>query len=235
MAPCNSDETPCDPVQPLIGITHTATRLPSKTLHASSGDRIPTWKRSAQRAQVCQALRVRTERPFLAKFAVFNFSALGLSFFDGAAPAQTRAYRPASQCQRIRLRHLLCPATTRSTPMQGTRHLDSLLLPLLRLSYLMLLTFYEICRKNEEPTSGLEPLTYPLYECAVMGCWGLQRLAKPAYIKGYLFSVLPSIAGYCVRVRVRAPAFAPASRKTIESLTKDAPLPEHHSYARSSE
>src|SRR5918998_4781630 len=24
--------------------------------------------------------------------------------------------------------------------------------------------FYGICRKNREPTSGLEPLTYPLYE-----------------------------------------------------------------------
>jgi hypothetical protein len=24
--------------------------------------------------------------------------------------------------------------------------------------------------QNKEPTSGLEPLTYPLYECAVNGC-----------------------------------------------------------------
>jgi hypothetical protein len=26
--------------------------------------------------------------------------------------------------------------------------------------------FYEFCRQNMEPTSGLEPLTYPHYECA---------------------------------------------------------------------
>jgi hypothetical protein len=32
------------------------------------------------------------------------------------------------------------------------------------------LVFYGICRKNKEPTSGLEPLTCSHYECAVSGC-----------------------------------------------------------------
>jgi hypothetical protein len=58
-----------------------------------------------------------------------SFSALGRSFFDGGAPTQTRVHRSDGQCQRIRLRHLLYPATTCSTTMQGRRLWDSLLLP----------------------------------------------------------------------------------------------------------
>src|SRR5215208_3583852 len=65
---------------------------------------------------------------FWAKFAVLNSSAPGRSFFDGAAPTQTRAHRSDRQCQRIILRHLRYPATTRSTPMPRTRPRDSLLL-----------------------------------------------------------------------------------------------------------
>ena len=30
--------------------------------------------------------------------------------------------------------------------------------------------FYEFCRQNMEPTSGLEPLSPAHYECAVRGC-----------------------------------------------------------------
>src|SRR5215216_4952590 len=41
------------------------------------------------------------------------------------------------------------------------------------------------------------------YECAVSGCRGLHGLAIPAYVKGFLFPALPTIAGYCVRVRVK--------------------------------
>jgi hypothetical protein len=40
--------------------------------------------------------------------------------------------------------------------------------------------FYHKCKEYSEPTSGLKPLTYPLYECAVSGCWALHRVAKPA-------------------------------------------------------
>jgi hypothetical protein len=108
----------------------------------------------------------------MAKFAVFNFSALGRSFFEGGAPTQTRAHRPASQCHRIRLRHLLYPATTCSTPMQGRRLWDSLLLtkPSTRTSWAF--RFYGFCRQNTEPTSGLEPLTCSLRVItqALQGC-----------------------------------------------------------------
>src|SRR5215208_1454475 len=65
-----------------------------------------------------------SENSVWTKFAGFNVSALGRSFFNGGASAQTRAHRPDGQCKRIRLRHLLCPATTCSTPMQVTRLLD---------------------------------------------------------------------------------------------------------------
>jgi hypothetical protein len=41
------------------------------------------------------------------------------------------------------------------------------------------------------------------YECAVIGCWALHGLSNPAQIKGYVFLVMPSIAGYCVRARVK--------------------------------
>ena len=69
-----------------------------------------------------------SENAVEAKFVEFSFSALGRSFFDGAAPAETRLHRSDGPCQRIRLRHLLCPATICSTPMQGTSFRDSLLL-----------------------------------------------------------------------------------------------------------
>src|SRR5215207_7198814 len=69
-----------------------------------------------------------SENSVWTKFAGFNVSALGRSFFNGGASAQTRAHRPDGQCKRIRQRHLLGPATTCSTPMQGTRLWDSLLL-----------------------------------------------------------------------------------------------------------
>jgi beta-lactamase class A len=47
--------------------------------------------------------------------------------------------------------------------------------------------------RNREPTSGLEPLTPALYECAVSGCRALQRLANPAYTLGFLFPRLQGI------------------------------------------
>src|ERR687897_3072380 len=50
-----------------------------------------------------------------------GFSALGRSFFDGAAPAKTRAHLSDAQCQRIRLSHLLYSPTTCSTPMPRRR------------------------------------------------------------------------------------------------------------------
>jgi hypothetical protein len=52
-------------------------------------------------------------------FGEFLFLAFGRSFFDGAAPAETRAHRSDGQCQRFRLHHLLYPLTTCSTPMLG--------------------------------------------------------------------------------------------------------------------
>src|SRR5829696_66370 len=109
-----------------------------------------------------EILRRTSENSVRAKFAVFNFSALGRSSFDCAAPAQTRAHRPDGQCQRIRQRHLLYPATTCSTPMPGRRLWDSLLLTKPSTFVSGTFHFYGICRKNEEPTSGLEPLTCSL-------------------------------------------------------------------------
>jgi ATP/maltotriose-dependent transcriptional regulator MalT len=50
----------------------------------------------------------------------------------------------------------------------------------LRQEHRWLFVFTGFAGKNKEPTSGLEPLTYPLYECAVMGCWALHRVANPA-------------------------------------------------------
>ena len=41
------------------------------------------------------------------------------------------------------------------------------------------------------------------YECAVSGCWALQGFANPAYLEGFPFPALPTVAGYCVRVRVK--------------------------------
>jgi hypothetical protein len=58
-------------------------------------------------------------------------------------------------------------------------------------------------KKKREPTSGLEPLTPAHYECAVRRCWALHRIANHAYVSGSLSSLLPTIAGYCVRVRVK--------------------------------
>jgi hypothetical protein len=52
------------------------------------------------------------------------FSALGRSFFDGAASTETQARRSSGQYQRIRLGHLLCAATARSAPMQRTKLRD---------------------------------------------------------------------------------------------------------------
>ena len=49
-------------------------------------------------------------------------------FFDDAAPAETQAHRSNGPYQMIGLRHLLCPATIRSTPTQGTRPWDTILL-----------------------------------------------------------------------------------------------------------
>src|SRR5919107_1069221 len=54
-----------------------------------------------------------------------------------------------------------------------------------------------------EPTNGLKPLTPAHYECAVSGCWGLQELANPVYLKGFLCSALPCIAPYCVPGGIR--------------------------------
>jgi hypothetical protein len=58
------------------------------------------------------------------EFAQSIFQALGRSFLDGATPAQTQAHRSNGRCQRRRLRHLLCPPTICSTPMQRTRFRD---------------------------------------------------------------------------------------------------------------
>src|ERR671910_31800 len=62
-----------------------------------------------------------SENSVWAKFAECGFSALGPSFFDGTAPANTLAHHSDGQCQRSRLRHLLYPATTCSMPMPRTR------------------------------------------------------------------------------------------------------------------
>jgi hypothetical protein len=59
------------------------------------------------------------------------------------------------------------------------------------------------CKENREPTSGLEPLTPAHYECAVRCCWVLLGFADSVFLRGFLFPVLPTIAGHCVRVRVK--------------------------------
>jgi hypothetical protein len=60
---------------------------------------------------------------------VRSIQLLGTRANDGAAPTQTQPHRSDGQCHRIRLRHLLYPATTCSTPMPGRRLWASLLLP----------------------------------------------------------------------------------------------------------
>ena len=102
------------------------------------------------------------------------------------------------QCHRIRLRNLLYPTITCSTPMPRRRRFglestaDVLLTkPSTRTSWAS--RFYWFCRKNREPTSGLEPPTCSLRVC---GLWllGVAGVCKSRIDKE--FSV-PCIAHYC--------------------------------------
>jgi hypothetical protein len=84
-----------------------------------------------------------------AKAVEFGLSALGRSFFDGGAPAETRAHRSDDQYQRIRLRQPLYPAITCSTPMPSMRLWDSLLLTEPSTFVSGTFPFNGICRKKE--------------------------------------------------------------------------------------
>src|SRR5215213_993028 len=82
---------------------------------------------------------------------------------------------------------------------------------LLRFSYLTVMpvpwrrsaSYLQICTKNREPTSGLDPLTCSSYECAVRGCRGLHGLANAAYLSDFLRSGLLRVAPYCVPDGIR--------------------------------
>ena len=62
--------------------------------------------------------------------------------------------------------------------------------------YLQIATLLESRRGDSNPWPAH-------YECAVRRFWTLHRLANPALTTGFLFPALPTIAGYCVRVRVK--------------------------------
>jgi hypothetical protein len=66
-----------------------------------------------------------------------------------------------------------------------------------------LLIFLQIGRKRR--ADERTPTAYPCssYECAVRRCRGLQRLANPAYLGGFLFSGLLRVAPYCVPGGIR--------------------------------
>jgi len=69
------------------------------------------------------------------------------------------------------------------------------------------LTWFNVLPANRyiirEPTSGLEPLTSSHYEWSLRRCRGVQRIANPAYLEGFLCSALPCIALYCAPGGVR--------------------------------
>src|SRR5215213_4399191 len=62
---------------------------------------------------------------------------------------------------------------------------------------------HSLAGRHREPTSGLEPLTSSLYECAGSSCNGLHRLANTAFLSGFLCSKLLRVAPYCVRGGIR--------------------------------
>ncbi len=64
------------------------------------------------------------------------------------------------------------------------------------------------------------------YECALRGCWVLLGFADSVFLRDFLFPVLPTIAGYCVRVRVKSAwiarrwvLFKPHSRASVYGAT----------------
>jgi len=70
--------------------------------------------------------------------------------------------------------------------------------------------FYGFCRKNKEPTSGLEPLTPAPASSDQSGVAGVHRSANPPYIRSFLFSGLLRVAPYCVRSGVRVVSISPS-------------------------
>ncbi len=153
-------------------------------------------------------LQGRLLRPFSdslkTKFAQSIIQELGRSLFDGAPPAETRAHRSDGQCQRIRLRQPLHPATTCSTPMPRRRRfgIEStayvlLTKPSTRTSWEC--RFYRFCRKNEEPTSGLEPLTCSL-RVIHQALQGFAGGCKCRIFRGVSF---PCLAACCTVLRSR--------------------------------
>ena len=84
----------------------------------------------------------------------------------------TAAQRP-TRCFRCSGYRAPCTVTWETTfSIDGTEEplRQSLLLPSLWYSRYGFLAFYGICRKNREPTSGLEPLTQPLTS-ALLAIW----------------------------------------------------------------
>jgi len=63
--------------------------------------------------------------------------------------------------------------------------------------------FCWFCRKNIEPTSGLEPLSCSL-RVITQAVQGFARACKCRVSKGFLFSGLPCVAPYCVPGGVRS-------------------------------
>jgi hypothetical protein len=87
------------------------------------------------------------------------------------------------------------------------------------------LDLYRLWRADERTRTA-----YPCssYECAVSGCCALHRLANTALLSGFLFPALLTIAGCCVRVRVKLGlgllAISGDANAKLEIPAKDAPL-----------
>ena len=60
------------------------------------------------------------------------------------------------------------------------------------------------CRLRQKESRRADSNRFPAhYECAVSGCPALLGFAYPAWAMGIPFPALPTIAGHCVRVRVK--------------------------------
>jgi hypothetical protein len=71
------------------------------------------------------------------------------------------------------------------------------------------------CEKEGEPTSGLEPLTPAHYVRSYVRCRGVQEIANPAFLGGFLCSGVLSVAPYCVPDGVRVVSISPSNLPNV--------------------
>ena len=134
-----------------------------------------------------------------------GFSALGPSFFDGAAPANTRAHLSDGKCHRGFAYATCCtpqPLVARQCRGRGfgiESTADVLLTkPSTRTSWAS--RFYRFCRKIREPTSGLEPLTPAPATSDTSSVAGVCRGLQMRIFRGVSF---PCLAACCTVSRSR--------------------------------